>query len=79
MFALVEFRSNLIKEFSDIEPSIENGFYVIGNSMLAYTEASNLYIVEEVSKPEDFLVDKYMFVNGQVVANPDWVEAEREP
>ena len=54
----------------DSEDNIET------NTIIDEIDSSNYFLVEDVTPPEDWKSNKYLYADSEWLLNPDWVEPE---
>jgi hypothetical protein len=52
------------------------GDIVETNTIIDKIDPSNYFLVEDVTPPEDWASNKYMYADSEWALNPDWVEPE---
>lgn len=50
------------------------GDIVETNTFIDEIDSSNYFLVEDVTPPEDWASNKYMYAETEWVLNPDWIE-----
>lgn len=72
---------DLLDKLKNIDqfPKLADGYVMIGGEMLRTEEQQRIYVEQGKSKTYDsrhlkrLAVDLYLFINGQIVANPKWM------